>query len=379
LRPRCGNNSTSCGSPGHCVDLTGAVYCVRGRIVQTKCLSNNIRNETLTSSCDGGDYKITIKNSLGGSSSANITMYSAGSSKIIGRSSVTGEGSINSLENLADMEFDFRNSEFNFLIKGTNLSNLPTSREFIIDKVNATIAGTTVFKAFHVELPQGFAFSSIILKIRYSDVTINENNITLYKCSNFTNACNSNWQKISIIKDSAKRIAIAEVSSFSAYALGDPGSNTTTTTTTVPNSTTTTTTTTVPNSTTTTTTTTTVQDTDDYGSGSDYYTSEPESTTTIETTITETETPEVIVENVTNSTVEIDSKPNLLTAFMSMPSNYALVIPTLAVVAGSLIFKMIKQNGEYKTKYYPGAAKFKKMKKQHKKVKGKRSSLVLHL
>lgn len=377
IRPRCGNNVTSCGDPGSCVDLTGKVYCVRGRVVETRCLSNNVKNETLTSSCNGGDYRLSVSKSDGSGNSVNTTLYSAGSSRIIGKSSIVGEGVINSLESDADMEFDLR-GEFNFLIKGVNLEILKTNHNFLIDKINATISGTTVFKTFYVELPQGFTFSTIVLKIKYNDVPISENNITLYKCSNFSASgiCNGNWQKIPVIKDSAKKIVIAEVNSFSAYALGDLGTDTTTTTTT--------TTTTVPNSTTTTTTVATTTSTTtiyyDSGSGSDYsdYESEPQTTTSIEETMIETETTDnTTLVNETNQTAQQNST-NPITAFISMPNNYAFIISAAAVGVGGLIFRMVKQDSNFKTKYYPGAVKFKKMKKPAKKA-SKDPDFVLRL
>jgi hypothetical protein len=126
---------------------------------------------------------------------------------------------------------------------------------FIIDSVTTTIPSKTVFKAFYVDLPDSLTFSAITLKIKYSGISINENNITLYKCSDFdtsSKTCNTNWEVVPSIKDSVNQLVIAEVDSFSAYALGDPGNTTTTTTTTIPATTTTTTTTTIPTTTTTT-------------------------------------------------------------------------------------------------------------------------------
>ena len=378
----CGNNATSCGKLGHCADLTGMVYCVRGRIVQAYCLSNDIKNNTLTSSCDGGDYNLNIRKSDGNKNSANITLYSAGSSKIIGKSSIEGNGVVNSLESTADMEFDLK-GEFNFLMKNSNLEILKTSSNFLIDKINATIPGTTVFKTFYVELPQGFTFSSIVLKIKYSDVSINENNIILYKCSSFntTGFCNVNWQKISTIKDSTKKMIIAEVNSFSAYALGDQGTNTTTTTTTI-DSNSTSTTTTVSNSTTTTTATTTTAIIWDSGSGgdsSDYETTSQPTTTGQEdvTTVEETAVENTTLLSESNQTTE-KNNTNPVTAFIAAPNSFAFIISAVFVGVGGLIFKMSKQDDSYKTKYYPGAAKFKKMKRQTK-TKNKKSDFTLHL
>jgi len=388
IRPRCGNNVTSCGDPGSCVDLTGMVYCVRGRVVRSKCLSNNVKNETLTTSCNGGEFKIRIKNTIGGSGSANVTIYSAGSSSIIGRSSITGEGNINSLDDIVDMEFDLNSSQFNFLMKNVDLKILNTNRDFVMERLSAVVPGAVVFKALYVELPNNFAYSSIILKIKYSDVTISESNITLYKCSSFnvtSGTCNSAWQKINLVKDSTRKLAIAEVNSFSAYALGDSGGVTTTTTTTIPNSTTTTTTT-VPNSTTTTTTvsttTTTVYQSD--GSGSQYSTS-----SIIEETDYSDQTDSDLGLDATDESAETNNQTtngeqqksaNPLTALMSMPGNYAFVIPVVAVVTGGLLFGLSKQGaGKYNKFYYRGPAKLTKKSIKHSKTRKKTSDIVLNL
>jgi hypothetical protein len=369
-RASCGNNVTSCGDSGHCVDLTGMVYCVRGRVIRSKCLSNNIRNETLTTSCEGGDFRLDIEDMDEHDNSANITLYSKDSSDVIGKSSITGSGIINSLDNLVDMEFDLNGSEFNFLIKGVDLINLETDSNFTIDKVLAVIPGVNVFKTFYVKLPSNFNFSSILLKIKYSDLTINENEIKLYKCSNFniSGTCNGDWQEIPLIRDSTKKIIIAEVSSFSAYALGDPIETTTTTTTTV-----TTTTTTIPTTPTTistpvTTTTTTIPTNSNQTSDSNL--SEPPSTTT--TTIETGEPNDQTVE-------EPVEKSNAITGFLSVASNYLFIVPPIAGAVGSLVFVVSKQrNNGYARGYYVKANKRKSGRFNRKKV-GKESNLILHL
>jgi len=163
----CGNNITSCGEPGKCIDLTGMVYCVRGRVVETRCLSNNIRNETLTTPCDGGSFEVNFVDVDGSDASVGITVYEKDSSDIIGKSSVTGRGYMNSLELSADMNVEFLNSEFVFLIKGADFTNfVGKTSNFVIGKVNAVVPGTTVFKAFYVELPSNFTFSAVVLKIK---------------------------------------------------------------------------------------------------------------------------------------------------------------------------------------------------------------------
>ena len=370
----CGNNQTSCGDPNHCVDLTGMVYCVRGRVVTTKCLSNNIRNETLTTSCGGGDFKLRLKDSKGNDSAANITMYTKDSSNIIGRSSVNGEGNLNSLENNGDMDFDFRNSEFNFLIKGVTLDN--EDHNFMIDKVTARIPGATVFKTLYVNLPPNFSFTRIVLKIKYSDVTASESSLTLYKCSNFnatSGECNGSWQTIPIIKDSINKMIIADVNSFSAYALGDAGTNTTTTTSTTTTSTSTTSTT----STTTTTTTSTPPATNPNSGSGDDSSDTGSTTTTTETTeiIASTENPTTTTTSASeNTTAESNTTSiqdsGMTTGFFSMVSNYMSIVLPASAMAGALIYNFFRKNKSYSSSSYAKYGKVKHTGKKSKRTRG---------
>lgn len=90
-------------------------------------------------------------------------------------------------------------------------------------------------KRIEVELPSNFTYSTVTLKIKYSDINfINESNITVYKCSSFnpsTNTCNENWTKITPTEiDKTNKIILLEINSFSVYVLGEPMQTTTTTT-----------------------------------------------------------------------------------------------------------------------------------------------------
>lgn len=231
---QCGNNVTSCGRDNLCIDLTGMVYCVKGRIVETKCSYNKPINDSSLTRCQLFQPQLNVKNKAGSQRSINITLYSPGTTDEINSFSINGLGSIYSLSSMVDFELYFDDSNLNFKARNLNLSKLSSSIDLIIDKLSITTPNADVYKAFLVELPSNFTYSSITLNIKYSGITIrNENNLKLYRCDSFNstaNTCNGNWTAIDTTLDSNNDVASANINHFSVYALGEPKQQTTTTT-----------------------------------------------------------------------------------------------------------------------------------------------------
>ena len=241
---KCGNNVTSCGQPGYCVDLTGVAYCVSGHTVETICSSNTPKNVTRTSSCQNFQSQLNVTNKVGSQRSVNIRFYTPGTTQVINSFSINGAGSISSLTQTVDFELDYDDAYLKFKAKNLDLSKLDPNIGLIVDKLLVTIPNIDVYKAYLVELPSNFTYSSITLSIKYSDVTVrNASQLKFYRCDSFntsTSTCNGNWNTVDTITlDSANKVTSTDINHFSVYALGEPKQTGTTTTTT---STTTTTT-----------------------------------------------------------------------------------------------------------------------------------------
>jgi hypothetical protein len=241
----CGNNATSCGPQGYCMDLTGLTYCIDGYVYEMRCYANEPKKYRTTTTCRNIEVRFNVTDDDDSPNSVILKILTH-SGTVLNSSSINGLGSLSLTDQNVDLDFEFDNSKFIFLAKDVDVNKIGSKiNKLIVDKPNPNVPNFNVYKAYRVELPSDFNFSTILLKIKYSDVTvINESNITVYKCSSFnslTNSCNGNWTKITPITiDVNNKIVSLEITSFSVYALGEQSATTTTTTIT------TTTTTTIP-------------------------------------------------------------------------------------------------------------------------------------
>jgi hypothetical protein len=231
---KCANTLSSCGTFPDCVNLTGIVYCVNGRVVKPYCYSNTVKNKTYNAACDSStqinsvNFQLNITNGAGSNRQLIVTLLSAGTADVINTTTIDGYGSVSSLENVVDFKFEYDNSNLNVIVKNLNLTNLNSKvSSIIVDKPTPTIPNTSVYKAYKVELPSYFVYSSILLAVNYNGVTVNnENNLRFYKCSSFdttTNTCSENWMEItSVTRNTTSKTISTEINSFSVYVLGEP-------------------------------------------------------------------------------------------------------------------------------------------------------------
>jgi hypothetical protein len=174
--------------------------------------------------------------------SALISLYTPGTSNLINSTNVTGLGSISYSNSTADFNINHDSSKMTILLKSLYLDNITTTSNIILDSISPSIPNVTLRRAYKISVPSSFSFTGITLSIKYSDLQVNEDSLYLYRCGNYdlvNNTCNENWIKISMTKDTGNDIVTAELTGFSAYALGegqDQSTTTTTTTTTVQSS-----------------------------------------------------------------------------------------------------------------------------------------------
>ena len=184
---------------------------------------------------------INVTNVAGTPISATIKLYQPGSSIVVNTSTINGYGIITSPNATVDLGLEYDSSILNLLIRNLNLVNLGSTLKVTIDPVSSTLPNANFIKAYQVST--SLSNISGALKFKYSSLVFsNEQALVIYKCNSFnktSNACNDNWIKQSAAKYPNDDIISTEITSFSAYALGESTEITTTTTTT---STTTTTT-----------------------------------------------------------------------------------------------------------------------------------------
>ena len=233
-RTRCEGTITSCGKDGVCMDLTGLVYCVNGRIVETICRYNRPRNRTTSIPCKNVRFNLTVKDEDGLSLPAELVLYKPESANVIKRTNMNTPSVIETFEKRADLVVDFNDSRLVIKVKNLSLENLDSKApQIIIDgDVNPIIPNNKVYMAYKIELPSSFDYSSITLTFKYSGIDVtDENNLMFYKCTSFnseTNECNEEWKVIrSVTIDYVNKLASININSFSVYALGEPDDNNT--------------------------------------------------------------------------------------------------------------------------------------------------------
>jgi hypothetical protein len=256
---QCENNKTSCGKWTNCVDISNAKYCEDGRLVESYCDYNNVKTRKTSTYC----LELNVKDENDVSNEVKLNIYRHDWSNPTVSLNVSGYSFITWPydSSYVDTEVSYDDSKFEFKMNGILLTKLT---KITIDSITPSISTVFVHSAYKVELPQDFSYDSPIeLTMKFNPNEIkNINNLSIYKCSSYdstTKKCNgpweNNWIKIPSEIDTKNNVVIAEINSFSAYALGESG-NVENTTTTLSQTTTTiagTTTTTIAGTTTTTT------------------------------------------------------------------------------------------------------------------------------
>ncbi len=251
---QCKGTLLSCGlDPDKCQDLRNLNGCYNGIYRKYSCNSNN---PTYVESCsdfccrEAYGTKSACK-SVGGvrscsgsvsSVSLNITngkvaktlkvdLLSPDTANVLSSLTINGTGSLSTSSPKVDFKAMFDDDKFIFTLKNTTVSSLGSKANLKIDSASPSLSTLSVYRAFYVELPSGIEFSKISLKIKYRDLSFrNQNQLSLYKCSSFnldTNICTSEWSKITSTFDGD--YVTANVTSFSAYLVGEPATSTTTT------------------------------------------------------------------------------------------------------------------------------------------------------
>ncbi len=248
----CKGTPQDCGMPGECEDVTQYDGCYDGYNRDYYCASNT---KQFTSSCTsyccgliGGtcksgvcdvpslsvDLAVDIINSTGQPVSATIKLYRPGTSVVLNSTDVEGSGVIFSPNATVDFGLEYDSSVLKLLIKDLNLIEFSDTLQITLDDVSASITDVDILKAYMVTSSLD-SFTGY-LKFAYSSLPFsNEDALAIYKCDSYnmtSESCDETWikQSTSIVND----VASTEVTSFSAYALGED----LTVTTTVPTTTT---------------------------------------------------------------------------------------------------------------------------------------------
>ncbi|MEM7825164.1 MAG: hypothetical protein QXO27_04295 [Candidatus Aenigmatarchaeota archaeon] len=239
--PKCGNSLSSCGTYPNCINLTGISYCVNGRVVEPYCYANEVKNRTYNKACQPSNpseikFELNVTNGAGSKRQLMITLYSPETGNPINTSLIDGYGSLSSTNSIVDFKFEFDASNLSVIIKNLNITRFSSGiSNIIVDKPSSVaISGIDIYKAYRVELPTDFTYSTIFLSVSYSGINVrNENGLKFYKCSSFntvTNTCNGNWSEISSVnRNTANKIVSIEINTFSVYALGEPAQQNTNT------------------------------------------------------------------------------------------------------------------------------------------------------
>jgi len=362
----CAGQQTACGTfPNSSLALVSCCY--NGMKKNYWCSNNEIKsNEYCDQSCCGfiggtcqsgtcvlpqKSLTVNITN-RSGPISVSVSLYSPGTSNLVSSANVTGVGTINYYNSTADFKIDHE-SKLSILLKSMNLDGITTTPNIVLDPVSPTIPNVTLKRAYKISVPSSLPFNGITLSIRYSDLSVNENLLYLYRCGDFnltTNVCNENWIPKSMTK--VNGYVVADLDSFSAYAIGEGQQPPVTTTTTIA-------------------TTTTVQSSGSSGS--------PESsggsgggggdggggfviTTTVPTTtlppVTTTIPPTTTTTEQTNETVEQTQQPSMFSGFFSLVYSNGLLIglPVATAAAAFLSWKFYLKN-RFATPHYPRFSK----------------------
>ena len=247
---RCGNNITSCGKYPDCQDLTNLKYCVRGWLIESICtVSSNqqeITNRTRSIKCNPDDYnnlnrpevKFNVSDEDGNPQDVEISLLSPGTQNSFLTSSFTGSASLRSESPVSDVKFSFDDEKLEFTLKNVNLTKIAsaTSKIILMNADDIEHPSANIYRGYKIELPANLSYP-ITLDLSYDEISFsNQNNLRIYKCSQFnwnTNSCDVSWIEFgpdAYYKDASSKSVFLNISSFSVYGIGEYIPQTTTST-----------------------------------------------------------------------------------------------------------------------------------------------------
>ena len=152
----------------------------------------------------------------------NITVYEPGTNEVLYNEFASGSASFELNSSKVDFEMNFDDTLV-LLLQNLLISNM--DKKIIINYELPFMEDYEPIKGYIIQLPD-FNFDNAVMKIRYDDVSVNdENKMQLVKCSNydFTSFnCSDKWESVPITVDKNEKIVMANVKSFSVYVLVEP-------------------------------------------------------------------------------------------------------------------------------------------------------------
>jgi len=152
----------------------------------------------------------------------NITVYEPGTNEVLYNEFASGSVSFELNSSNVDFEMNF-DETLVLLLQNLITSNM--DKKIIINYELPFMEDYEPIKGYIIQLPD-FNFENAVMKIRYDDVSVNdENKMQLVKCSNydFTSFnCSDKWESVPITVDKNEKIVMANVKSFSVYVLVEP-------------------------------------------------------------------------------------------------------------------------------------------------------------
>lgn len=145
---KCGNNITSCGPPGNCMDLRDVKYCIDGKIYEMRCYANEPKKVRTSVPCKNIEFALNITDENGAPNSLILKIISS-SGVVLNSSSINGFNSFSIANQTIDLQFEYDDSKFIFLLRNVNLDKIGSkASHIIINKVNTTIPNVNVYKAY---------------------------------------------------------------------------------------------------------------------------------------------------------------------------------------------------------------------------------------
>jgi len=245
----CRGTDSDCGMAGMCENVNQYDGCKDGYYLNYYCASNTKKFKSMcTNTCCnsvGGtcnnnicvvpkfsvNLPINITNSTGKPTSALVTLYEVGTTRVANSSTVNGYGVISSPNATVDLNLEY-DTVLNIMFKNLDLTKMTSTFKMSMNKISTALPDANLIKAYTISTSQS-SFDGI-LKFKYSSLIVNnEPGLAIYKCSSFnttSGTCLGSWVKQSATLDSVNNIISTQITSFSVYALGESRDVTTTTT-----------------------------------------------------------------------------------------------------------------------------------------------------